>query len=101
MTPRLSPAYDIVTTSVYAEGEKETALKLGRTREWYSASMDDFQRWAKKADIPWKTVKPHLGDAVESARELWPGALEDMPMDEEHKRELTGHWSRLDPDFRI
>ena len=101
VTPRLSPAYDIVMTSVYAEGEKEVALKLGRTREWYSVSMDDFEVWAKKADIPWKAIKPHLDDAVDNARTRWPDALEGMPMDGGHKKELVEHWSRLGPDFRF
>ena len=101
VTPRLSPAYDIVTTSVYSEGEKGSALKLGGAGEWHSASMGDFEDWAKKADIPWKAIKPHLDDAMDRARAQWPDALGGMPMDDEHKRELSGHWSRLGPDFRL
>ena len=33
-TPRLSPAYDIVTTRAYMQNEKEFALNLGKTKAW-------------------------------------------------------------------
>lgn len=36
VTPRLSPAYDIVTTNVYIENETQYALNLSKTKEWYT-----------------------------------------------------------------
>jgi len=47
VTPRLSPAYDIVTTKVYIEGEKKYALNLGATKEWHTVTMTHFQFWAE------------------------------------------------------
>lgn len=101
MTPRLSPAYDIVTTSVYIENEEEFALNLGRNKAWYNASMDHFQAWARKSGIPWRVIKPHLNDTMEKARALWPAALEELPMHENHKKALKAHWMKLRSDFRI
>ncbi len=101
ITPRLSPAYDIVTTSVYIEGETKYALNLGKTKEWYTASMAHFQLWAEKSGIPWRVIKPHLDDTMTKARELWPGALDELPMNDEHKESLKVHWSKLHEDFRI
>jgi len=101
ITPRLSPAYDIVTTSVYIEDEKEYALNLGKTKEWYAVMAAYFQSWAVRADIPWRAIKPHLDDAMEKARSLWPDALKDLPMDEAHKERLKSHWSNLQEDFKI
>lgn len=101
ITPRLSPAYDIVTTSVYIEGEKEYALNLGKTKEWYAVTADHFQSWADRADIPWRVIKPHLDDVMEKARFLWPDALKNLPMDEGHKERLKSHWRHLQQDFRI
>lgn len=101
VTPRLSPAYDIVTTSAYIEGEKTYALNLGRTREWYAATTTHFQNWADRSGIPWRAIRPHLDDVMEKARALWPAALKDLPMDETHKKVLTDHWSSLQQDFRI
>lgn len=101
VTPRLSPAYDIVTTSVYIENEQHFALNLAETKAWYDVSYKYFEQWATKSDIPWRAIKPHLDDVMEKARSLWPNALKDLPMNEEHKLYLRAHWQRLHEDFRI
>ena len=100
-TPRLSPAYDVVTTSVYIDGEKEFALNLSKEKNWYKVNYSHFQAWAKKAGIPWKTVKLHLEDTLDKARTLWHQDIKDLPMDEEQKQRLAEHWRNLHPDFRI
>jgi serine/threonine-protein kinase HipA len=101
VTPRLSPAYDIVTTSVYIDDEKKYALNLGKTKEWYLVTMGNFKSWADKSGIPWRVIKPHIDDTMEKARTLWPEALKDLPMDEEQKEKLKAHWLNLQTDFRI
>jgi serine/threonine-protein kinase HipA len=101
ITPILSPAYDIVTTRVYMGDEREFALNLGKGKDWYQASMDQFEYWAGKADIPWRAIKPHLLDTMEKARSQWPEALKNLPMDDEHKAGLREHWHNLHPNFRI
>ena len=101
ITPRLSPAYDIVTTKVYIEDEKKYALNLGRSKEWYSVTVANFQSWADRAGIPLRAIKPHLEDVMDKARSIWPDALKDLPMNEAHKKGLRNHWNNLQPDFRI
>lgn len=101
ITPRLSPAYDIVTTNVYIEGETQYALNLGKTKEWYTVTSEHFKTWTEKAGIPWRAIKPHLDDAMEKARSLWPKALKDLPMDDAQKKKLREHWIKLQNDFRI
>lgn len=100
-TPRLSPAYDIVTTSVYMDNERTTALNMAGQKVWYQTSMESFQHWAKKADIPWRLIKLHLDDTLDKARNLWPQALTELPMHEPHKQALRAHWQRLHTDFRL
>jgi serine/threonine-protein kinase HipA len=100
-TPELSPAYDIVTTRVYMWDERKYALNLGKIKEWYNVSMEHFQLWASKADIPWRAVKPHLLDTLDKARILWRKELASLPMDDEHKQVLREHWQNLHSDFRI
>ena len=75
ITPELSPAYDIVTTSVYIDAETKFVLNLGESKEWYKATFDHFQAWAGKAKIPWRAIKPQLEDTLDKARALWPNAL--------------------------
>ena len=101
ITPELSPAYDIVTTSVYIEKETQYALNLGGQKEWYKATYQHFQAWATKSDIPWRAIKPHLDDVLSKARELWPSALDALPMDETHKAHLRQHWKALHKDFQM
>ncbi len=101
ITPRLSPAYDIVTTSVYIDDERHYALNLGKNKDWYKASFDHFETWSKKASVPWRAIRPHLDDTLEKARSLWPKALKELPMNEAQKKSLLNHWSSLDSDFRI
>lgn len=48
-TPRLSPAYDIVTTSVYIEDETKYALNLGKTKDWFNVTITNFEYWANKS----------------------------------------------------
>jgi len=101
VTPRLSPAYDILTTSVYIDGERHFALNLGKTKEWYNLSLVNFQLWADRAGIPWRAIKPHLDNAMEKARSLWPKAIKELPMNEDHKHKLKAHWRNLQQDFQI
>ena len=101
VTPRLSPAYDIVTTNVYIENEAQCALNLSKTKEWYTVTMAHFQTWADKSGIPWRAIKPHLDDTLSTARELWPEALKALPMEDAHKDGLRTHWGKLQEDFKI
>ena len=101
ITPRLSLAYDILTTSVYIHNEQEFALNLGKNRQWYRATLAHFEVWAKKSDLPWRAIKPHLDDVMDRARTQWPKALDSLPMKPEHKQSLRRHWQTLQNDFRI
>ncbi|MFK7776619.1 MAG: type II toxin-antitoxin system HipA family toxin [Gimesia sp.] len=101
ITPRLSPAYDIVTTTVYIDDESRYALNLGKTKEWYSVTYANFEVWAGRVGVPWRAIKPHLDDTMEKARSLWPDKIKDLPMNEEHKDKLLIHWDTLQKDFQI
>jgi len=101
LTPELAPAYDIVTTRAYIQDEREFALKLGKTKDWYEVGLEHFQSWAERAQIPWRAIKPHLEDTLDKARTLWPGQLALLPMAPEHKEMLVAHWAQLRADFQI
>ena len=101
VTPRLSPAYDIVTTSLYIEGESDFALNLGKTRAWYEVGFGHFEAWASRAGLPWRAIRPHLENTLEKARDLWPQALGSLPAEDLYREHLQAHWSRLRPEFRV
>lgn len=99
--PRLSPAYDIVTTKAYFPDEQQFALNLGRTKQWYKLNWQHFEAWAKKADLPWRAVQSALKNTLELARSNWPQALSSLPMHEPHKEILRSHWRNLDSAISI
>ncbi len=101
VTPELAPAYDIVSTRAYIGSEREFALKLGKTKDWYEVGLEHFENWARRADIPWRAIKPHLEDTIDKARTLWPQQLTTLPMAAEHKKILITHWGQLRADFQI
>lgn len=101
VTPQLSPAYDLLTTQVYIQGERQFALNLAKNKDWYSTDMSHFQYWAEKVGVPWRVIKPHLYDVVEKARLIWPTALKNLPMVEAHQQQLKQHWQYLNSDFRF
>lgn len=101
VTPRLSPAYDIVTTCVYVENESSFALNLGGGKSWRSVHYDSFKRWSEKVGVPWRAIEPHLKEVMERARDIWPEAIKDLPMNAQHKVALKAHWAGLPEDFRI
>lgn len=100
-TPELSPAYDILSTQVYAEEKVKSPGVESKVKAWYRVNMQHFQTWAGKADVPWRAIKPQLNDTMERARSLWPSALEELPMEAEHKDRLRQHWRQLAADFQI
>lgn len=99
--PRLSPAYDILSTGVYMKGQRMCALNMAKNKDWYEVTLAHFEQWSKRVEIPWKAIKVPLLDVMEKARTLWPKAINDLPMNDSHKVDLIEHWARLKPDFRI
>ena len=98
---RLSPAYDIVFTKAYIPNETSLALNLGKSKNWYQINLADFEYWARKADIPWRVVKPELLEVIDIARSLWRDNLHELPMLDSQKQLLLEHWRQLQTDFRI
>ncbi len=90
-TPRLSPAYDILMTSVYIENERHSALNLTKNQDWYLAGMKHFKQWAEKIGVPWRVIEKQLHAIMDKARSVWPALLQDLPMDSAHKEKLREH----------
>ena len=101
MTPRLSPAYDIVTTRAYMKNETDFALNINKNKNWYQLSWRQFEAWAGRIGVPWQAIKGELEDVLERARDLWPNALQSLPMMEAHQATLRAHWQSLHNDYKI
>jgi serine/threonine-protein kinase HipA len=101
VNPSLSPAYDILSTMPYIDGEQEFALNMAKNKNWYEASMANFEVWAKRVGFAWPAIKVHLQDTINIARQQWVPMLTTLPMHEEHQQKLKAHWKNLHEDFRI
>ncbi len=101
LRPKLSPAYDIVSTLPYVTGELEFALNMARNKNWYNVDMASFEAWANRIGVPWQAVKVHLDETLILARENWPDKLSELPMVDSQKDVLKRHWQNLQTDFRI
>lgn len=99
--PVLSPAYDIVSTLPYVTRETDLALNMAKQKNWYAIDQETFHAWAQRVGLPWPAIRVHLLDALERARNLWPSMLDELPMQERHKKLLRAHWSNLAQDFRL
>lgn len=100
-TPQLSPAYDILSTMVYMQEERDIALNMGKNKDWYEMSYQHFEKWAERIDVHWPSIKHHLDETMNKAREIWPEQLNTSPMHEDHKNRLREHWAKLHQDFKI
>jgi len=100
-TPRLSPAYDIVFTPPYIQGEDKLALNMAKTKDWHRINFNTFKIWASRTETPWPVIKAHLLDLINLARKNWPEQLNQLPMSDVHKQQLREHWLRLHDDFKI
>jgi serine/threonine-protein kinase HipA len=101
ITPELSPAYDILTTRLYIKNETDIALNLGDSKSWYDINLNHFETWARKADIPWRAIKPQLLDVLEKAKTYWPSIFEESYLTQQHKNTLVKHWKMLHEDFKL
>lgn len=101
VTAELAPAYDIVSTRAYIEGESQFALNLGKTKLWYEVDFGHFRSWADRVGVPWRAIEPSLEDTLDKARALWPRQLAALPMADADKEVLRIHWAHLRADFRI
>lgn len=100
-TPRLAPAYDIVFTSPYIQGEDKLALNMAKTKDWYRINLNTFEIWATRTETPWPAIKAHLLDVLSQAKKQWPQKLIELPMNEKQKEQLKVHWGNLHDDFKI
>lgn len=70
-TPKLAPAYDLVSTIPYIPGER-LALSLGDTKEFTKVDLERFRRFAERAGLPVRLVVKTAQETAAKIRDLWP-----------------------------
>ncbi len=99
--PRLSPAYDILTTAIYMNDETDFALNLARNKNWYKTDASLFDAWANKIGANRSFVQKIVKQTIDTARSTFPSLLKDLPITEQHAIFLHKHWGKLHADLKI
>ncbi|MGO4841861.1 HipA domain-containing protein, partial [Rhizobiaceae sp. 2RAB30] len=76
----LSPAYDLVSTIPYIEGEDTAALNFSRTKNMAEFGVDELRYLAAKALLPEKLVVATAAETVQRFRQVWEAEKGHLPL---------------------
>lgn len=79
--PRLSPAYDIVPTVLYAPRDN-LALEFVGSKTFETIGLAKFRRVAKFLDVDPDRAEGEVRQVVRRALDLWPDLIGDLPLPE-------------------
>lgn len=89
--PTLSPAYDLLSTIPYIEGENTAALNFSRTKKMAALSKDELSHLAAKAELSEKLVLDTARETVEHFRETWTAEKKNLPMAAKVRATIDAH----------
>ncbi len=93
--PRLSPAYDLVSTIQYPELDREMALKLGRSRDPTRLDLDTMKRLADRTAVDPLRVTETVRRTLESMRDSWTGIGRDLPVGRNFRNRLRDYQRKV------
>ncbi len=100
VTPQLAPAYDLVSTVRYVQGDR-LALNLAAEKRFQAFNEQHFEKLATRAEAPPKFVLDVVRETVALARNNWPSAIMELGLPEHLRTSLTQHWAGLSELLRI
>lgn len=86
-TPTLSPAYDLLCTTVYIPNDG-LALRLGSARNWRDLRLEDFATVAAGAGVERNSFLGAAVDTVTRFRESWEDWTDELPVNERLKQSI-------------
>lgn len=94
VSPRLSPAYDIVPTVFYAPRDN-LALGFVGTKTFESIGLAKFRRLAAFLDVDADRAEGEIRQVVQRALDQWPGLIQDLPLPKERADSLLARLQTL------
>jgi serine/threonine-protein kinase HipA len=95
-TPALSPAYDLLSTIPYIEGEDTAALNYSRTKKMAELSKDELAHLAAKARLSEKLVLDTARETVVRFREVWAAEKSNLPMAKKVADAIEAHAPKIE-----
>ena len=88
--PRLSPAYDFVSTLRYiADGR--FALSIAKEKAANQLNVDLLERFARKAQVPTKLVLDTARETADRMNTVWPTFQNDLPLGRDARLQIRQH----------
>ena len=95
VTPRVSPAYDLVSTVAYPRLDDVLALPLHRSRQWSDVSMVSFERIAGACGVPIPAVRDTVNETLDRIAATAEEARARSSWAPEGWGRLAEHWRRV------
>jgi serine/threonine-protein kinase HipA len=77
--PRLSPAYDFLSTTAYIP-EETSGLKFSRSKYYKDLTFDELAHMADRANLPEQLVLEAAKETVSRFHEMWPQERRNLPL---------------------
>ncbi len=94
-TPRLAPAYDLVSTILYYSGTEAMALNLERSKRFQDLDSERLTRWANHATAPRAMVLAVAQQTAEAVRDSWPNIREEADLPAPFLDAVTDHMATV------
>ena len=88
-TPRLSPAYDLVSTIAYLDDFTMALSLVAKERDVRNFDEDLLRRFAVKVLVPQRVVSEAALETAERIMRVWPEIRGDLVMDQDAKERVT------------
>lgn len=98
--PVLSPAYDLVCTAPYVDGDEDLGLKLGRSRRFETVTPESFARLAARVGAPVEPTMSAVADVARRLEDAWHGTRPAMSVLPDHVRYLDERLPKVARTFR-
>jgi serine/threonine-protein kinase HipA len=89
--PKLSPAYDLVSTIVYPNISQTLPHKMAGIKHFNKIGIDAFKDFARIAKLPEKTIVKTAHETVDALKDSWRKLRNELPMPESFKQRIEEH----------
>lgn len=91
---RLSPAYDLVSTIQYIEGDA-LGLNLAGSKRFENVSLGSFEKLAKRLKVDPAPIASKVLATIEATLDAWSKLRPELPIPESFKSRIDAHLERV------
>jgi serine/threonine-protein kinase HipA len=94
---RLSPAYDLISSVLFAPQaiSDDLALSLGDSRRFEDVRVDSFKAFAKVSNRSFDEVTTWVTQAVERVLTVWHAEAQNLPLMDSERQRIEQHLKRI------